>query len=263
MDYSNYINNLELCTEKDIKNFLIDCFANKTLPYTYFMLQKMNKLNNIPFLNQIEKYCLGVREYNSILISEADNIINYFKEKNINLYPVKGYFINKYLYENNSIRELSDIDFICLDTFKKEIILEMPYLNYKTIRYNDKSNLDISIKNVTSVLFIKKKNITIKMDFKFVEDNSLFYFLIKRLDNEENKINKYSMLLYLILLSIDQEKNICSFNLMKQIDLHNFFIKNSKITYKEVDLLINKLNNPYKCKELLKKLNMEEKNSDT
>lgn len=100
------------------------------------------------------------------------------------------------------------------------------------------------------------------MDFKFVEDNSLFYFLIKRLDNEENKINKYSMLLYLILLSIDQEKNICSFNLMKQIDLHNFFIKNSKITYKEVDLLINKLNNPYKCKELLKKLNMEEKNSD-
>lgn len=262
MDYRNYINNLELCTEKDIKNFLIDCLFNKTLPYTYFMLQKMNKLNNIPFLNQIEKYCLGVREYNSMLISEADNLINYFREKNINLYPVKGYFINKYLYENNSIRELSDIDFICLDTFKKEIILAMPYLNYKATRYNDKLNLDISLKNITSILFIKKKDITIKIDFTFIENNSLFHFLIQHLDNVENKINKYSMVLYLILLSIDQEKNVRSFNLMKQIDLHNFFIKNNKITYNEVISLIDELNNPYKCKELLKKLNLEEEKND-
>lgn len=198
------------------------CYIEKALAYTYHETKNINK--NFQFPSEIEKYCLGVEYYNKILMYEGKNIEEYFKEFYPFPFACKGFFLSKFLYKNEYQREISDVDFICLNKYKNIILKKMISLGFKPIRYNDTYDLTIPFENIHSILFQKIDIVVIKVDFFFIEENSIVNHLIMDIAHDSNKINDSLFILYLILLSIDMKKEEShSLKVMKLIDLVNVY----------------------------------------
>lgn len=225
--------NLEKLNSKDL-TYIQYLYNEKVLAYIYDGMKTLNHLQWFTNLSSIEKYCTGIQIYNSILMKESD-----FLFKNLPyLIPCKGYFMNKYIYEKDYIRELSDVDFLCTKNKQQEIIYFMIMNNYTIAALNDEVETNIHPTKANTILFEKRKEITIKIDIQFIDESSNEYKLHQLSKKEKDPVNEFEIILYLLTIANDMKKKHKHIpSLMHRIDIYNC-LKKSLISLEKIKNII-------------------------
>lgn len=123
----------ELLNEALNWNYILDCSKKQGVsPLLYWNLSKISNVKDVPYeiMNDLEKMYYSNLAHNMLLYAELGKILKAFKRADINTVVMKGAFLAEEVYQNMSLRSMSDIDLLIRETDLQKAKKELNNLKY-------------------------------------------------------------------------------------------------------------------------------------
>lgn len=232
---------LQAITKQNINwNYLLNIAnANKVLPLLYFQITaNCPELIPTTYLNTLKNYCLKNSKKNLFLSQETLKLLALFKTNNISAIPIKGPVMTSYLYQNLSLREFNDLDFLVQETdlsLIKKLLTSQGYIPEIALTEIQE---EAFIKYHYQLVFKNKNGLEIDIHWriapKYFNNNFKFNDLWKELQETEcggEEIKSLSPENLLLILCINGTKDL--WNELKTIVDITQLIKNKEINWKK------------------------------
>lgn len=215
----------------DWYEFLNICVKKKLICMAYKNLLELGLIQLLPMVvvSNMQYHYEQNKKQNQKYIAASLPIIRHIKSNNILATPVKGlHFLNTIYKKDFGVRILNDIDFIVSTSDQLKINDFMKKLGYNIYLINDSDAFCSTRFNNKSYFYIKLEETAtyerLRMDFNYDYSDDW----IRLMQSSEAHIYHFLYLCnsyYEEVFNKSEYNNITTYNYIKLIDIHEYFIK--------------------------------------